>query len=183
MEAGDDVVSRLSTLGLAPGDISHVAHSHLHYDHCGGVTSFPEATSYIQRRELGFAFYPPPYQRDIYVPWTFDRDGGFDVLEGSYDVFGDGKVVLFPTPGHTPGHQSLLVKLDQRAVILCADAAYDLTKMRERALPAVTWSADHMLSSWELIEQLERAYDAELIITHEVDWKSKLRVGPDEWYE
>lgn len=183
MQPGDDVVSKLQVLGFDPAEFKHVAHSHLHYDHIGGAGLFPNAAFYIQRRELGFAFNPPPFQADIYVPWTFNEVTNWAVIEGSHDMFGDGRVVLFPTPGHTPGHQSMLVKLGARTLILCADAAYNLEKMRQRALPAVHWSAEETLRSWELIELLERQHDAELLICHELEWETKMKVGPGEYYE
>src|SRR5712691_865250 len=67
MSPGDDVVSKLATVGLTPDDIQHVAHSHLHYDHCGGIEFLPQATFYIQRPELPFAYWPPAYHRSAFV--------------------------------------------------------------------------------------------------------------------
>lgn len=183
MEPGDDVISKLAQLEIEPAEIRHVAHSHLHYDHCGGVGLFENATYYLQRRELAFARNPPPYQAEIYIPWTFDGVSDWHLLDGSHDIFGDGRLVLFPTPGHTPGHQSMMVKLDSGVLILCADAIYHLQKMRDRALPAVTWSAEDMLRSWELIEMLEHQHDAQLVICHELEWEAKMKVAPGSWYE
>ncbi len=81
---------------------------------------------------------------------------------------------MLSTPGHTRGHQSLMVHLDSgQTVILLADAAYLLAKMRERALPGVIWSPDAMVSSWERIESLEREHDAMLIATHELDFREQ----------
>src|SRR5581483_4600642 len=74
MKEGDDVVSQLATIGISPSDVDHVALSHLHYDHAGGTEFFPDATFYIQERELQFAYWPPVYQRAIYVRADFDHD-------------------------------------------------------------------------------------------------------------
>src|SRR3954447_22335352 len=96
------------------------------------------------------------------------------------DIFGDGRLMALATPGHSKGHQSLMVQLDSgRTVILLADATYLLAKMRERALPAVLWSPDAMVASWERIEALEREHDAMLIATHDLDYRERLKLAPD----
>jgi glyoxylase-like metal-dependent hydrolase (beta-lactamase superfamily II) len=77
----------------------------------------------------------------------------------------------------------MLVRTDKKAFLLAGDAIYDLEKMRSRTLPAVVWRADAMVESWELIEDYERRYNAEILIAHELDWRKKFRVAPSEWYE
>ena len=91
---------------------------------------------------------------------------------------------MLSTPGHTRGHQSLMVKLDSgQTVILLADAAYILSKMRERALPAVIWSPDAMIETWDRVEALERQHNATLIVTHELDYEQRVKLAPGAWYE
>jgi N-acyl homoserine lactone hydrolase len=180
----DGVLDHLAKVGLGPGDISHVIHSHLHYDHAGGIEFFPGTPVVVQRDELAFAFDPPVYQAGLYVKADFDVPGvRWQQVDGEHDVFGDGKLVLFPTPGHSKGHQSLLVRLDSRPVILLADAAYLVEKMRARALPAVVWSPDAMVASWERIEALERDLGAELVATHDLKFRERTRLAPGAWYE
>jgi glyoxylase-like metal-dependent hydrolase (beta-lactamase superfamily II) len=104
-------------------------------------------------------------------------------LTGDYDLFNDGRLLIFPTPGHTPGHQSLLVRLDSQAFILVGDAAYDKEKMEHRCLPGVLWSPDAIIASWERIEDMQRRYDAELILTHDLHWEEAIKLGPEECYE
>ncbi len=184
MTAEDGVEGRLATIGLAPRDIDLVIQSHLHFDHAGGLEWLTHAEVLIQREELSFAYYPPVYQRLIYVPADFDHGLRWRQLEGDHDVFGDGRVVVISTPGHSRGHQSLMVHLDSgQTVILLADATYLLEKMRERALPGVVWSPDAMVSSWERIEALEREHDAMLIATHDLDFRERLALAPEGFYE
>jgi N-acyl homoserine lactone hydrolase len=183
MKPGDDVVSRLATIGISPADVGHVAHSHLHYDHAGGVQFFPDATFYIQERELQFAYWPPVYQREIYLKADFDHDVNWLELEGEHDIFGDGKLVLFPTPGHTAGHQSLLVRLDSGPVILVADASYGPYNIDNDELPGLLWSPDAMVSSWRRIRALARKENARLIFTHDLDYAAKTKVAPEGFYE
>jgi N-acyl homoserine lactone hydrolase len=186
MAPDDGVVDKLATVGLAATDITHVLQSHLHYDHAGGVGFFSHAPVYVQRQELSFAYAPPVYQAGLYLKADFDLPGvRWHELDGEHDVFGDGRLVLVPTPGHSAGHQSLVVRLQDSTVILLADAAYLVEKMRARALPAgaMVWSPDHMVASWEKLEQLERDLDATLIATHDLRFRERVRVAPNEWYE
>jgi N-acyl homoserine lactone hydrolase len=182
MREGDDIVSQLARIGVRPADVPHVVQSHLHYDHAGCIEYFPDATVYAQHDELAFAFWPAVYQRALYVRADFDGPVRWRELRGEHDVFGDGRVVCVPTPGHSPGHQSLLVRLESRTILLVADATYLLGKLRERILPAVVWSPDAMIASFERVEEIERREPAELICTHELDF-SGVRLAPDEWYE
>lgn len=183
MEPGEDVVSRLDSAGVKPESVGHIVQSHLHYDHAGGLEFFPDADVYVQKAELPFAQNPPIYQRAEYVPADFEHPINWKHLDGEYDVFNDGRVIIFPTPGHTPGHQSLLVKLKEKNYILVGDAAYDPTKMKERRLPGFLWNPDALISSWERIEELQRENDAELIFTHDLHFHGKTRLAPEEWYE
>lgn len=182
MKIGDDVVSKLAELGLKPADITCIVQSHLHYDHAGGLQFFPHTQVYIQRDELPFAFAPPVYQGG-YIRSDFDVELQWHEVLGEHDLFGDGRVILVPTPGHTPGHQCLLVKLERRTLLLLGDAAYIVQKMRDRRLPARYWNPDALIASWEHIEELEKKYSAELIASHELAYRSLVKVAPDQWYE
>ncbi len=99
----DDVVSKLAMLGLSPDDVHHVVQTHLHFDHAGGLRWFPHATIYVQASELPFAYWPPVYQRGVYVKADFDHPLKWKELAGEYDLFDDGRIVLFPTPGPHAG--------------------------------------------------------------------------------
>jgi N-acyl homoserine lactone hydrolase len=186
MSPDDGAADRLATVGLDASDITHVVQSHLHYDHAGGLCFFTHAPVYVQRDELAFAYAPPVYQAGLYLRADFDLpDVRWQELDGEHDIFGDGRLVVVPTPGHSAGHQSLIVRLESQTVILVADAAYLVEKMRERALPAgaMVWSPDHMVASWEKLERLERELDAALIPTHDLKFKERIRMAPGESYE
>jgi N-acyl homoserine lactone hydrolase len=183
MVPGDDVVSKLRTLGVEADNIGHVVQSHLHYDHAGGLEFLTSAMVYVQKEELPFASWPPVYQRDVYVRQDFDGVRNWKELRGDYDIFNDGRLMIISTPGHTPGHQSLLVKLENQAYILTGDAMYDRQKATERRLPGLLWSPDALVESWERIEELQRRYKAELIVTHDLHWEESVKVAPEQWYE
>jgi glyoxylase-like metal-dependent hydrolase (beta-lactamase superfamily II) len=185
IKPGDDVVSQLAAVSVSPEDISHVCLSHLHLDHGGGIEFFPRATFYVQRQELPFAFWPSVYQRSAYSRADFDHPVKWKELRSEYDLFNDGRVVLFPTPGHTPGHQSMALHLDDQDFILLGDAAYLPEKMAGRMLPAASlvWSSEQMLASWEDLEDRQQRLQAQLVCNHDPDFEGKLKVAPGEWYE
>lgn len=179
----DQLERRLAAIGLSGGDIDVVVQSHLHFDHAGGLAWLTHAPILVQREELAFARNPPVYQELIYVQADFGMDLDWRELDGEHDVFGDGRVTVIPTPGHTRGHQSLLVRLERETIFLLADAAYLLAKMRSRSLPGLLWSPDAMIASWDRIEEIERTEGARLLTTHELDYESSVRLAPEAWYE
>jgi N-acyl homoserine lactone hydrolase len=181
----DDHIERcLGRISMSPRDIDLVVQSHLHFDHAGGLEWLTHAPILVQREELSFALYPPVYQRLIYAQDDFNHELNWQLLDGDHDVFGDGKVIVLSTPGHTRGHQSLMVHLDGgETIILLADAAYLLEKMRLRALPGIVWSPDAMIASWARIESLEREHRATLYTTHDLDFRERMKLAPEGWYE
>lgn len=156
--------------------------SHLHFDHAGGLNWLRHAKIHVQRAELAFARQPPVYQRAIYVAEDFAGPHDWVEHDGEVDLFGDGLIRLIPTPGHTKGHQSVLVGLPGRPLFLLADGAYLLGKMRARALPAVIWSPDAMIETWDKIERIEAETGARLVTTHELDFETSVPRAPGNWY-
>jgi N-acyl homoserine lactone hydrolase len=167
---GDDVVSQLVLLGLGPDDIGFVANSHFHFDHCGGNEFFPRSTFLVQRRELEAARDPAVLAAKRYAPSAqdFDHPLPYHAIDGEHDVFGDGTVVLFPTYGHTPGHQSLRVRTRQGPdLVLAADACYTQENMNRDLLPSVLWDADEMARSLARLRALRDREGATVIFGHD----------------
>jgi N-acyl homoserine lactone hydrolase len=167
----DDHLERiLATVGVTPADVDLVVLSHLHYDHCGGLAQLTRADVYAGQAELGFALDPSPAQAGAYFPEDFAcvPEPRWHPVGGEHDLLGDGALVVLPTPGHTPGHVALLVRLAHRTLLLAGDAAYDSAAVRSRRLPGFLWDADALLESWQRLEELERSEAAEIILTHEL---------------
>lgn len=183
LSAEDHIESRLGSIGLKPSDIDVVVQSHLHFDHAGGLEWLTHAPILVQREERAFAFDPPIYQQAVYLREDFGMELKWQEVDGDHDVFGDGRVTIISTPGHTRGHQSLLVQLDKQTIFLLADAAYLLGKMRSRSLPGILWSPDALMDTWDRIEEIERSEKAHLMTTHELDYETSVRLAPDAWYE
>jgi N-acyl homoserine lactone hydrolase len=164
---GDDVVSKLTAAGLDPAAVSHVILTHLHYDHCGGLELLPRSEVHVQRDELSFAEDPPVYQALSYIRADWAGVTRWNLHDGRHDLFGDGSVVLVPTPGHSRGHQSVeLAFPGEPTLILVGDAAFRPLEMESRTLPGYLWSPDAVLASWEYLEARRRHDGAELLLTH-----------------
>ncbi|MGH2937687.1 MAG: N-acyl homoserine lactonase family protein [Solirubrobacterales bacterium] len=183
MKPGDDIVSQLASIGLEPHDISVVVASHLHFDHVDALELFRHARIVVQRSEYAFAHNPAVYQSGAYVPSAFAGEFEWQLIGGPLDVFDDGLIELIPTPGHTPGHQSMLVNLAGGKVLVLGDVTYQMDKMRERLLPAILWNPEAMVASWELIEWLSKREDAVMLCSHDREFESRVRLGPGSWYE
>jgi N-acyl homoserine lactone hydrolase len=162
MDQDDFVTEQLSRLGIAPDEISYVILSHLHLDHAGGIGHFPKAKYVVQRNELHWAYVPDFYQKAAYIRADFDREVDWLILEGreddGFDLFGDGKLRIWFTPGHTPGHQSLLVKLEHSGdFLLAGDCCYTEEILNEDVLPGLVWNPSEAIRT---IRRLRHARDA-----------------------
>ena len=114
---------QLAAIGLAPGDVTYLALSHSHFDHIGNAPDFSGATWIAQKAELDAVFGPGAREPAPGELQALSR-ARKQVIEGDHDVFGDGTVVLLFTPGHTPGHQSLYVKLAKTGAVVISGDLY-----------------------------------------------------------
>src|SRR5580700_9220613 len=126
---------QLDQLGVKPTDIKFVAISHTHPDHIGNVELFPQAMLLVQKAEYE---WPTASGGKRFKP-----EHPATQLEGDHDVFGDGSVTITATPGHTPGHQSLLVRLPKTgAVLLTGDAVHFKANWEGRVVPGANFDKD-----------------------------------------
>jgi glyoxylase-like metal-dependent hydrolase (beta-lactamase superfamily II) len=169
---GEEVAGRLATVGVAADRVDVVVLSHLHFDHAGGLATIPNARVVVQRRE-----WEAGRDAELAAKLSFaaqDYDHGHDValVDGEHDLFGDGRVVCLPTHGHTPGHQSLRVRLDAGEVVLTSDACYLRRTLETDHLPPQPFDRDAMLASLRRLRALRDA-GARLIYGHDAeDWKT-----------
>lgn len=169
--AGEDIANRLTEVDVDPHDITHVINSHLHFDHCGGNELLPNATVVVQRREWSAA-QENGAERG-YISGDFDTGQPVQLVDGEHDLFGDGSVVLFPTYGHTPGHQSVRVRTSGGGeYVLCADACYLKESLDTMTLPGVIADPEGVTRSFEILRDLQRE-GATIMYGHDLDfWRS-----------
>src|SRR5690349_9747597 len=169
-------VAQLGELNLKPSDITLVAVSHTHGDHVGNVDLFPAATLLIQKAEVDWAFAEgkrPP----------FSKDRPIKPLSGDLDVFGDGSVIVLSTPGHTPGHQSLLVRLPKTGyVVLSGDAVHFKDNWDNRRVPSMNANKEMSAASMQKIADTLDKEKAQLWINHDKVQRDGQKMAP-EFYD
>jgi N-acyl homoserine lactone hydrolase len=114
----------------ALGDVTAVINTHLHFDHCGGNRRFAGTPTYVQRAELEAAIAP-----DYLEEWVHFPGESYVELEGDAELF-DGVSVLF-TPGHSAGHQAVLVETEEGLIVLGGDVTYSMRELIDGATPSI----------------------------------------------
>ena len=175
------IVDQLAQLKLKPEDIKFVGVSHYHADHTGQLASFPKSTLLVGQGDWDVITNPKPLQGaniPAYEHWT---KGGSKVepLPLDKDVFGDGRVIILRTPGHTPGHQTLLVRLPQMgAVILVGDLVHFRENYETNGVPTFNSDRGQTLASIDRLKKIAAAHKATIIIQHDQRDIDKLPAFP-----
>jgi glyoxylase-like metal-dependent hydrolase (beta-lactamase superfamily II) len=182
----EDVIdSQLKKIGYSTDQVKAVITSHAHLDHIGNIKMFPKAVHVIQKREMYQAWWPEKFQRDggVFVVGDFDgpaRDFNYLELNGDYDLFGDGSVMILSTPGHTLGHQSVKVKLASgKTMVMTQDAVW--MKENMDGYPAgLNYSIKDYSDSITRLKMIRDLENAEMYYGHDQDqWKA----GGGKWYK
>jgi glyoxylase-like metal-dependent hydrolase (beta-lactamase superfamily II) len=169
------LAAQLEQLGLKPDDVKAMAVSHTHPDHTGNVELFPQATLYVQKAEYD---WPGANNEPRFKP-----SHPVEQLAGDKDVFGDGSVTILSTPGHTPGHQSLLVKLPKTgAVILSGDVVHFKDNWDNRRVPGMNVNKDQSAASMQKIADTLAKEKAQLWINHDKAQRDSQKMSP-EFYD
>jgi N-acyl homoserine lactone hydrolase len=130
MASDDAIVLRLAALGVIPDDVAIVVNSHLHFDHAGNNRAFPNATFIVQGEQLAYAKGRPNF------PAIYWDDPALRYLPASGRARVAAGVEVVPTPGHAPGHQSLVVDLAETGrLVLCGDAAFTRENLERGEIP------------------------------------------------
>ncbi len=183
------LASQLKEIGVAPSDIRSIGISHAHPDHIGNIEIFPRTTVLIQKAEFDDYFAPghAPVQTPSPTTPKFSKDHPVTLIQEDLDVFSDGSVVIFYTPGHTPGHESLLVHLPKTGwVILTGDAVHLRGNWDNRRIPYFFRLSSEQriqtLTSMQRMADLMSFYKAQLWILHDKAQTDAQRHAP-QYYE
>jgi glyoxylase-like metal-dependent hydrolase (beta-lactamase superfamily II) len=163
------LAAQLAQLGLSAADVEFVAFSHMHFDHTGGANAFAESTWILNQRELAWALSPEAAAAGNVDPSTFSAyaSAATQLIDGDHDVFGDGTVRILRTPGHTPGHQILMLSLARAGkVILSGDLFHTKENERWLRVPTFNVSRAETLASFDRAMRLVRNKRARFIVQH-----------------
>jgi N-acyl homoserine lactone hydrolase len=178
------VTAQLAEIGLKPGDIALVAISHTHGDHIGNVGLFPGSTIVMQRAEYTWIHSPDGPNDNVNQLMALARTllgtpKKLQLIDGDTDVFGDGSATLVSTPGHTPGHQSLLVHLRNSGfIILSGDVVHLEENFEKNIVPSLNTDKAQSIASMQRVRQLIAAYKATLFINHDKSQTDRLKLLP-----
>ncbi|MEC5384311.1 N-acyl homoserine lactonase family protein [Uliginosibacterium sp. H3] len=165
--------SQLQGIGVAPGDVGYVAFSHMHFDHMGNANAFPAATWILNSAELAWAqSTPPPFGVD---PSAFAgyKSAKTQMIDSDLDLFGDGSVRILKTPGHTPGHQVLVLKLKKAGTVVLSGDLYHTRENRKfHRVPSFNVERADTLASIDRVEAIVKNSKGKLFVQHDpLDFK------------
>lgn len=173
----------LGKLELKPEQIKYIGISHYHGDHIGQVGSLPKATLLIGKGDWDVLLDPKAAiaagtDSTNFANWT-SGGGKVEPVRLDKDVFGDGTVVMLNTPGHTPGHHALLVKLkDKGPIILSGDMAHFHENYDLDGVPSFNTDRSQTIASIERVKQIAKNLNATVIIQHDPRDVEKLPAFP-----
>jgi glyoxylase-like metal-dependent hydrolase (beta-lactamase superfamily II) len=175
---------QLAQAGVDREAVETVVMTHLHADHTSGMRLLPAATLVVSEREWAAATgrgaalngyvsrHLPAPERVRRI--DFEAEGEpHEPFAATVDLFGDGSIRLVSTPGHTPGHLSVLLQLADEQALVIGDAVYTLRNLREEILPMRTaHDGDYLESLRQISAFADRHPSARLIPTHdETAWR------------
>jgi len=175
------IVDQLAKINVKPEQIKFIGISHYHADHTGQVASFPGAMILIGKGDWDGITAPKPNVGANVAPFAHWMNGGgkLEALTGDKDVFGDGSVVILNTPGHTPGHHSVLVRLKEMGnVLITGDAAHFHENYESNGVPAFNYHRGDTLASLDRFKKIAANLKATVIIQHDMRDVNKLPVFP-----
>jgi len=182
------ITGQLAEIGLKTNDINYVALSHTHGDHIGNVGLFPNSTILMQRAEYSWINSPDGTNDNVNQLKALARTllgspKHLQLLDGDTDVFGDGSVTLFSTPGHTPGSQSLLVHLKNSGfIILSGDVVHLEENFEKNTVPSLNTDKAASIASMDKVRRMIATYHAKLFINHDKAQADTLELLP-EFYD
>jgi N-acyl homoserine lactone hydrolase len=174
----DDVRNRLAEVGLRVEDVKMVIITHLHWDHTGGLRFFTHCPIAVQKEEYRFAYQPDSFVAAQYMSNHIHFPLNYRLLEGDQILLPG--ISVIKTQGHTPGHQSVLIRLESGAFFIFAGDTISLEDNLTYKIPGSnTWSAQQSMDSIYRLEHLSHLLPAQIIPSHDIRKWSELKKSPD----
>ena len=174
------LVDQLRQINVRPEQIEFIGISHWHFDHVGQAGRFPQARLLMGEADLELLRRTPPVDEDstrALAHWL-TGPGQIRSVTGDLDIFHDGRVMMLTTPGHTPGHYALLVRLASGPVLLTGDLYHFTEQVANRGVPPFNHDRSDTLASMDRFDRIARNLGARVIIQHEPADIAKLPAFP-----
>lgn len=167
LKVNKPLLTQLAEIGVTPADVSFLAFSHLHFDHTGNANAFGQSTWLMNKAELAAALSDPPAGGVDPSTISAHKTAKLEMLAGDHDVFGDGSVRILAAPGHTPGHQVLLLALAKAGpVVLSGDLYHTDENRKERNVPTINTNRADTLASFDRVEKIVKNRKARFVVQH-----------------
>jgi glyoxylase-like metal-dependent hydrolase (beta-lactamase superfamily II) len=170
--------SQLAEIGYRPADITYLAVSHAHADHVANANDYASSTWLVQKAERESMFSEQARKGAAFANYSALETSKRVDLSGDYDVFKDGTVILKSTPGHTPGHQSLFVKLANTGPIVLTGDLYHYAAERTLGVLPNNDNKDMTKASRAALDDFMKKTGAQLWIQHDIGANAKLKKSP-----
>jgi N-acyl homoserine lactone hydrolase len=179
--SGRPLTAQLAQIGYTPADITYMAFSHFHWDHIGNANVFASATWLVRKLERDIMFGDPPSPRTEPANYSALRNSKTVIItKAEHDVFGDGTVIIKSTPGHSPDHQVLFLKLAKTGPTLLSGDLYHYPEERKlNKIPTTEFNAAQTIASRAAVEEFLKKNRAQLWIQHDFTANAKLRKAPN----
>ncbi|HWX81146.1 MAG TPA: N-acyl homoserine lactonase family protein [Steroidobacteraceae bacterium] len=162
------LLAQLQSLGLTPKEITFLAFSHLHWDHTGNANEFSDSVWIMNSAELAAGLTLPPPGGVLPETWNAYKNAKNETIDGDFDVFGDGTVMILRAPGHTPGHQVLKLKLQKSGTVILSGDLYHLrANQMFKRVPVYNTNRADTLASMSRVETIIKNLGGRLIVQHD----------------
>jgi len=178
------LLPQLAAAGYLPSDITYLSMSHYHGDHVANANAFAGSTWLVRKVERDRMFSGEPILRSPIENYSALKDSKTIILDkDDYDVFGDGTVVIKSTPGHTPGHNVLYLKMKKTGPVVLSGDLYHYPEERSlNRLPPGDFNKEQTAASRAALEIFLKKTGAQLWIEHDITQNRKLKKAP-QYYE
>jgi len=174
------LLPQMAAVGYAPSDITYLSMSHYHGDHVANANYFASATWLVRKVERDRMFGSEPIPRSPLENYSALKSSKTILLEkDEYDVFGDGTVIIKSTPGHTPGHNVLFLKMKKTGPVVLSGDLYHYPEERMlKRLPVSEFNKEQTAASRAELEIFLKKTGAQLWIEHDIVGNAKLKKAP-----
>ena len=176
------ILPQLGKIGISSENIKFVVNSHLHFDHARGNQFFTQATFLVSKQEIECA-RKPENEGKGYFKEDWSHPLNYQEIEGELDIFGDRRLIIMPMPGHTFGHQIMLVKLKQSGtIVLSGDSVPCRENFVDFIISRNNMDNDKSLLTIQKLHKIVENERAFIIHGHDPSQWGNIKLAPDYFY-